>query len=126
MERRNEDREPIRVDVVLYHNNLPLFSGTTRNIGAGGLFLETPCKLLKPGDRVYLDVSYSERGKVHHDGLCATVIHDRLDGIGCVFRAFSEDLLQCLRSTMPPFETRQLERQGHMFSQSRSPAVPWA
>jgi len=36
MERRNEDREPIRVDVVLYHNNLPLFSGTTRNIGAGG------------------------------------------------------------------------------------------
>jgi len=126
MERRNGDREPVRVDVVLYRNGLPLFSGTTRNIGAGGLFLEMPRKLLKPGDRVHLDVSYGERGKVHHDRLSATVIHDRADGIGCIFHAVNEELLLRVRSTMPPSETLQLEREGQMFSQSHSPAVPWA
>ena len=118
LENRNGERVPARVDVVLFQNGLPVFSGRSLNIGANGLYLQMPNTLLNIDDRVELDVCFYDRGHGKHDRLSATVVHIQNNGNGFMFDAFNEQVLKHAQLSMPKFEVLTLQNQGRMLLSS--------
>lgn len=125
MEHRNGGRGPVQVSVVIFHQGLPLFSGTTRNISAGGLFLSTPVTLFRPGDRVGLEVCFSEGGQMDRYRLAATVVHSRIDGIGLEFASVDASLVKRLYRRVPGLDLFHLEDEGRALFHAYSPPDPW-
>jgi len=73
------------MNVLLYHNNIPVVHCKTRNIGADGVFVRTGT--LKFGTNTMLKVEFKpgESGSRHSYMVSALVVHHANDGMGLMF-----------------------------------------
>lgn len=117
MEHRNGERVRARINVHLLLDGLSVFSGKSRNIGAGGLFLEMPITQLRPVNRVELDVCFADGGPGNHYHVLAMVCHKHNDGIGLMFLTADKELLRRARLSTQEFEIT-LQKQGRTLLKS--------
>ena len=83
MEHRCSVRKPLAFQLLLYKHGVPIQSGVCRNLGLGGLFIET-------GDRDWRKNEYLEVEILGPNGLPsmrlpAVVVHFNSEGAGLMF-----------------------------------------
>jgi len=85
MEHRCSVRLPVAMNVLLYHNNIPVVHCKTRNIGVDGMFVRTGS--LKFGTNTMLKVEFKpgEGDSRHSHMVSALVVHHANDGMGLMF-----------------------------------------
>lgn len=96
MEHRCSVRKPLEFQLLLYKHGLPIQSGTCRDLGLGGLFIET-------GERAWRRNEYIEVEILGHNGLPsmrlpAVVIHHNRLGAGLMFDAVTTTQRRRLRA----------------------------
>ena len=96
MEHRCSVRKPIEFQLLLYKHGIPVQSGTSRNLGLGGMFIDT-------GNREWRKNEYLEVEVLGQEGepsmrLPAVVIHHNGAGAGVMFDAVSNQQRRTLRS----------------------------
>jgi hypothetical protein len=110
MEHRCSVRKPIEFQLLLYKHGLPVQSGVSRNLGLGGLFIETGVNEWRKNE--YLEVEF-----LGHDGnpimkLAAVVVHHSEQGVGLMFDALSSEQRRILRSWLFDKEKQELSTAG--------------
>ncbi len=97
MEHRCSIRKQMAVRVLFYKHGLPVQSGLSRDLGLGGVFVETDPQLWQKNE--CLDVEFiSNRGAKLR--LPALVIHQREQGVGLMFDQLAEDQRKILRDLL--------------------------
>ncbi|WP_455220808.1 PilZ domain-containing protein [Kaarinaea lacus] len=98
MEHRCSVRLPVAMDVLLYHNNVPVVHCKTRNIGADGMFVRTGS--LKFGTNTMLKVEFKpgEGRDQHCHMMPALVVHHANDGMGLMFPGGDSDSMKVWRN----------------------------
>jgi hypothetical protein len=96
MEHRCSVRKPLEFQLLLYKHGLPIQSGVCRNLGLGGLFIET-------GDREWRKNEYLEVELLGRNGLpsmrfSVVVVHHNGDGAGLMFDLVSAAQRRRLRA----------------------------
>jgi hypothetical protein len=96
MEHRCSVRKPLEFQLLLYKHGLPIQSGICRNLGLGGLFIET-------GKRDWRKNEYVEVEILGHNGLPgmrlpAVVTHHNNEGAGLMFDAVTNEQRHQLRA----------------------------
>ena len=96
MEHRCSVRKPIEFQLLLYKHGLPVQSGICRNLGLGGMFIDT-------GDRDWRKNEYLEVEILGKDGkpsmrVPAVVVHHSAKGAGIMFDAVSNHQRRLLRN----------------------------
>ena len=96
MEHRCSVRKPLEFQLLLYKHGLPIQSGICRNLGLGGLFIDT-------GERIWRKNEYVEVEIRGHDGLPsmrlpAVVVHHNHQGAGLMFDAVTNEQRHRLRA----------------------------
>ncbi len=87
MEHRCSVRKPLGFQLLLYKHGLPVQSGVCRNLGLGGLFVETAERDWRRNE--YLEVEIIARPGVPSMRLPAAVAHFDRTGAGLMFDAVS-------------------------------------
>ena len=98
MEHRCSVRLPVVVNVLLYHNNIPVVHCKTRNIGADGMFVRTGS--LKYGTNTILKVEFKPeegKGSLSHI-IPALVVHHANDGMGLMFPGGNSEAMKVWRN----------------------------
>ena len=97
MEHRCSIRKPIAIRVLFYKHGLPVQSGLSRDLGLGGVFVETDsCRWQK---NECLDVEFiSSRGAKFR--LPALVVHQREQGVGLMFDQLEDGQRKRLRDIL--------------------------
>jgi len=82
MENRYSKRVPLQMDVLLFHDNIPVIHCKTNNIGTDGMFINTG-SLNYPTDTI-LKIEFSSESKqgAEYFSLPAMVIHQSKYGLG--------------------------------------------
>lgn len=101
MEHRWNKRLPIAINVLLYHNSIPVVRCKTRDIGASGLFVETgPVTYAR---NTILEVEFVVES--HQDRqryrLLSMVVQRAKDGMGLEFSKIESDVFQALQQKIP-------------------------
>lgn len=98
MEHRYSVRLPVTINVLLYHNNIPVVHCKTRNIGADGMFVQTGS--LKYGTNTMLKVEFKpDEGKDNHSHIIpALVVHHANDGMGLMFPGGNSEAMKVWRN----------------------------
>jgi len=96
MEHRCSVRKPIEFQLLLYKHGLPVQTGICRNLGLGGLFIETvSCEWRK---NECLEVEIIEYNGKPAMRLPAVVVHHSERGAGLMFDAVSSEQHRILRA----------------------------
>ncbi len=103
MEHRCSVRKSLEFQLLLYKHGLPIQSGVCRNLGLGGLFIDT-------GDRAWRKHECVEVEILGQDGLPsmrlpAVVVHHNHRGAGLMFETVTNEQRSRLRAWL--FEKRQ-------------------
>ena len=82
MENRYSRRVPLQMDVLLFHNNIPVIHCKTNNIGTDGMFINTG-SLNYPTDTI-LKIEFSAESKQGSEyfSLPVMVVHQSKSGLG--------------------------------------------
>ena len=83
MEHRCSVRKPLEFQLLLYKHGLPIQSGVCRNLGFGGLFIETGHRDWRRTE--YLEVEILGPKGLPSMRLAAVVIHHNGQGAGLMF-----------------------------------------
>ena len=83
MEHRCSVRKPLAFQLLLYKHGLPIQSGTCRDLGFGGLFIETGARDWRKNE--YLEVEIIGPSGVPSMRLPAVVVHYNDTGAGLMF-----------------------------------------
>lgn len=105
MEHRCSVRKPLEFQLLLYKHGLPVQSGVCRNLGLGGLFIES-------GDREWRKNEYLEVEILGHNGLPSmrlpvVVVHHTGSGAGLMFDVVTGAQRRRLRAWL--FDTQPRE-----------------
>ncbi|WP_455207398.1 PilZ domain-containing protein [Kaarinaea lacus] len=97
MEHRCSVRLPVAMNVLLYHNNIPVIHCKTLNIGADGMFVHTGA--LKYGTNTMLKVEFKrETNPVSQSfTMPAMVVHHSREGLGLMFPGGNSEAMQAWR-----------------------------
>ena len=95
MEHRCSVRKPIELQLLMYRHGLPVQMGFCRNLGLGGLFIETSGYQWRKKD--YLEVEIIGAKGQALGRLPAMVVHRSRRGAGLVFGTLSPEQHRCLR-----------------------------
>ncbi len=104
MEHRYAIRMPLRINVLIYRQGLPVQAGRTRDISMEGAFVETrqlDCRKFDCLDVEFLPVGQEGCGRFR---VKAMVIHRGQDGIGFEFAALESRSEQSLRNCLKAIE----------------------
>ena len=98
MEHRCSVRLPVAINVLLYHNNIPVVHCKTRNIGADGMFVRTGS--LKYGTNTMLKVEFKpeEGHDIHSHLMPAMVVHHANGGMGLMFPGGNSEAMKVWRN----------------------------
>ena len=95
MEHRCSVRKPIEFQLLLYKDGLPVQIGICRNLGFGGLFIETGGKEWRKNEYLEVEiVGYNGKPAMR---LPAVVVHHGERGAGLMFDAVSSEQHRMLR-----------------------------
>lgn len=95
MEHRCSVRKPLEFQLLLYKHGLPIQSGVCRNLGLGGMFIETSSRDWRKHESLEVEILGRESVRMR---LRAMVVHHGKNGVGVMFDAVSNDQRQLLRS----------------------------
>lgn len=101
MEHRLSERRPITLDVLIFHQGLPIGRGRTRNIGREGMFIETKKKDFPEGTVLDMELDIDTDKGEQRIRLPALVIHRNREGMGLMFLTLVleiQDTLQAFNS----------------------------
>ena len=118
MEHRCSVRKSFRFQVLLYKNGLPVQGGTCRDLGLGGVFVETAGYAWRKNE--YLEVEF-----VGADGrsvmrLPGVVVHHSVRGAGLMFDAISNEQRRKLRVLMSRIAKLDESAEGGLAAQAPS------
>jgi len=85
--RRSSNRLPVVLIAVLSQNNQVILGGKTRDIGVGGLFIETGPVTLSPGTRVEVQINANQGSMEPLLHAEAEVVYRSCEGMGLAFRS---------------------------------------
>ena len=85
MEHRCSVRKPLGFQLMLYKHGLPIQNGVCRNLGLGGLFIETGPRDWRRNE--YLEVEILGKNGLPSMRLGAVVVHHDAAGAGLMFDA---------------------------------------
>ena len=95
MEYRCSVRKPIEFQLLLYKQGLPVETGVSRNLGLGGLFMESGSYQWRKNEYLQVEVlAYNGRGSLK---LPAVVVHCSEVGVGLMFDGISSEQRRILR-----------------------------
>lgn len=100
MEHRCSIRKSLTLDVVINYRGLGLVRGRTRDIGMGGLFVDTGCVQLPANAMV--DVAVMLDGASRPLRIGAIVVHTRDSGAGLLFDELDPDCHDTLHQMIYP------------------------
>jgi len=95
MEHRCSVRKPIKFQLLLYKQGLPVQNAVSRNLGLGGMFIDTGACAWRKND--YLEVEILGCSGKPGVRLPAVVVHYSMRGTGVVFDAISGEQRRTLR-----------------------------
>lgn len=97
MEHRCSVRKPIEFQLLLYRQGLPVQNAVSRNLGLGGMFIDTGACAWRKNE--YLEVEILGCNGAPGIRLPAVVVHFLLGGTGVVFDAISAEQRHALRAS---------------------------
>ena len=91
MDHRHSKRIDVQLSVLLYNNGVPVATGTTRNISAGGVFVDTAYRPINGSQ--YMSIEFvtdndEETERYHVKGLA---VYSNRDGIGLMIDDFDPE-----------------------------------
>ena len=97
MEHRCSVRLPVAMNILLYHNNIPVVHCNTLNIGADGMFVRTGA--LKYGTNTMLKVEFKREANPVSQSFTmpAMVVHHSDEGLGLMFPGGNSLAMQAWR-----------------------------
>ena len=98
MEHRCSSRKPIEFQLLLYRQGLPVQNAVSRNLGLGGMFIDTGACAWRRNE--YLEVEILECNGKPGVRLPAVVVHYSMRGTGVVFDAISGEQRRTLRACL--------------------------
>lgn len=101
MEHRLSERRPMTLDVLIFHQGLPMGRGRTRNIGREGMFIETEITDFPEGTTLDVEVDVDTGQGEQRVRLPALVIHRNDEGIGLMFLTFVPEIQDILQALNP-------------------------
>lgn len=96
MEHRCSVRKPIEFQLLLYKHGLPIQSGVCRNLGLGGMFIDTGSREWRKNE--YLEVEILGRDGNPSMRLPAVVVHHTAEGAGVMFDSVTNEQRRQLRT----------------------------
>lgn len=96
MEHRCSVRKPIEFQLLLYKHGLPIQSGVCRNLGLGGMYIDTGSREWRKNE--YLEVEILGRDGIPSMRLPAVVVHHTGEGAGVMFDAVTNEQRRLLRT----------------------------
>jgi len=97
MEHRCSVRKPIEFQLLLYRQGLPVQNAVSRNLGLGGMFIDTGTCTWRKNE--YLEIEILGCNGTPGVRLPAVVVHFSLRGTGVVFDAISAEQRRILRAS---------------------------
>ena len=95
MEHRCSVRKPIEFQLLLYKHGLPVQSGISRNLGLGGMFINTGTYPWRKNEYLEVEILASDGNPGMR--LPAVVVHHSERGAGLMFDAISNEQRRLLR-----------------------------
>ncbi|MFQ5643589.1 MAG: PilZ domain-containing protein [Thiogranum sp.] len=96
MEHRCSVRKPIEFQLLLYRQGLPVQSAVSRDLGLGGMFINTGACSWRRNERLEIEILGS--GGKPEMKLPAVVVHHSMRGTGVEFDAVSDKQRRTLRA----------------------------
>ncbi len=100
MEHRCSSRKPLMLDVVIGYNAIGLVQGRTRDVGLGGMFVETGCVELPVNAVVQASFILEKNGRKAACQAKALVVHNQSLGAGLMFNDLNDDLYSTLHDIL--------------------------
>lgn len=104
MEHRCSIRKHIAIRVLFYKHGLPVLSGLSRDLGLGGLYVETGPFQWHKNECVDVELISSRGAKLR---LPVLVVHQRLQGVGLMFDGLEAGQRKMIRDIL--FSSKQAE-----------------
>jgi len=86
MEHRWHGRDKIQLDVMLYHNAVPIARCATQNLSITGVYLQPAKTDIALNSPVELEISHRDKGITQRFRLMAQVVHISQSGTGLMFK----------------------------------------
>ncbi|GMQ86940.1 MAG: hypothetical protein BMS9Abin08_0138 [Gammaproteobacteria bacterium] len=96
MEHRCSVRKPVEFQLFLYKQGLPVQNAVSRNLGLGGMFIDTGACSWRKNE--YLEVEILKPNGKPGMKLPAVVVHHSMRGTGVVFDTVSDKQRRILRA----------------------------
>jgi len=96
MEHRCSVRKPVEFQLLLYKHGLPIESSVSRNLGLGGVFIDTGAYEWRKNE--YLEVEFVGRNGNPGMRMPAVVVHASPLGTGLMFDSISNEQRRTLRA----------------------------
>lgn len=85
IEHRFRERKSLQLDVVIYRNHIPVAVGKTRDIGTGGMGVESAITNLKDFSMVEVELGVNQPPYRTYYRLCGLVVHHGNNNFGITF-----------------------------------------
>ncbi|MCO6411653.1 MAG: PilZ domain-containing protein [Thiogranum sp.] len=95
MEHRCSVRKPIKFQVLLYKHGIPVQAGICRNLGLGGMFVESAGYEWRKNERLEIELLGADRRSAMR--LPGVVVHHSAQGAGVMFDVISNEQRRALR-----------------------------
>jgi hypothetical protein len=96
MEHRCSVRKPLTCQLVIYKHGIPVQSGIARNLGLGGVFIDTGKYPWRKNE--YVEIEFVSRNDCPRMRLPAVVVHYSARGAGLMFDSISSEQALNLRT----------------------------
>lgn len=98
MEHRCSVRKPVELQLLLYKHGLPIQSGVSRDLGLGGMFVETGTRTWRKNENLEVELPGESGQPAMY--LSVAVVHHGSRGVGLVFNAISSEQRDMLRGLL--------------------------
>lgn len=98
MEHRLSERRPINLDVLIFHQGLPVGRGRTRNIGLEGMFIETEIRDFSEGTTLDIELNVDGDEGEQRVRLPGLVVHRNREGMGLMFLTLAPEIHDTLQT----------------------------
>jgi hypothetical protein len=106
-EHRFKERKAVQLDVVIYRNHIPIAVGKTRDIGTGGMGIESDISNLKDYSMLEVEIGVNQPSQRRYYRLNGMVIHRSNKGFGITFTDLTtsnmEWLMRLMKSNEPNY-----------------------
>lgn len=100
MEHRCSVRLPIAMNVLLYHNNIPVVHCKTNDIGADGLFVQSGPLKYKTNTMLKVEFQSGKGGESRSHMITAMVVHHAKNGLGLMFPGGNSEAMLAWRNVV--------------------------